>query len=817
MNRNRNGLVSFLVCAIVVMLSGCGGGSSSNNNVVMENPETTQTISGKLAGYIREDASIVVKDSQNKRLAEGETEADGTYSISIDNLTKQNLNIQISQLNGDVTETFQHLLLADDDWSNVNISVLTTIVSGLLNPGSITLKKDRINILQELEEIGLLDTATWLDPEPETLSSETLLVLREENQLSQWMSDVVNDAVDYDLRPENMMAFPNAHGGIYSISSTEDVSINILENTQTKAELIVHASESKDNYFAEVLVGDEIKLDLAEDNSWVMNIDASLVNGDKQIPYSIRAYNKTTNKGRLLTGVIHVHKGNILAEGVIPRDGGRLQTDDGQYGIEIPAGQLSEVIGVKIISAKNDNEEEIISFEFDREISDGLKVKLLNPLKDSTLSAEKKMSEIKEINKKNGGYIPSDELINGYGWIDIGISNNPRLYKDATGYITGNCVNGRISCNKIIIMFQERWRLMTQATVHESNSSIVPVIFIHGYEPGVFGFGGGESTWGKFPELISQTTDIKNHEGENISFVPYEFQWKTNTKFEIAADDLSKAIQEIYRRTGKKVLIVAHSFGGVLVRTMVQDDDTNTINHLISGVVSLGTPYSGISWKKRNIIEHNITLPAGYDREAASAVASVVCKQISCYQMGDDINDFSHLNEEFGKIMSLTQRESNWPENIPLRVGIGLKRNGPTGDGLISIGGQRFNIDDALSDNNIFESGDVKERIIGLKDGVVVDKIPDDMSVLNFANGYAHNNTLRYIVGISPLPPFRTLKFALPEAKITNGLCSTLNATGCQHGSYYIAHLAKETHCVIKKPFNIPFCNTLQSLGVSAV
>ena len=142
-----------------------------------------------------------------------------------------------------------------------------------------------------------------------------------------------------------------------------------------------------------------------------------------------------------------------------------------------------------------------------------------------------------------------------------------------------------------------------------SPHSVEPVLFVHGYTPAPAvnllvtadrsALGGGDDTWGAFPRLLEerQLSNLATH----LPVRAYEFQWATNARFEQVADDLAQAIDEIFRATGETVTIVAHSFGGNLVRTMLQDLGAThralalQVTRHVRQVVTLGTPHSGIA------------------------------------------------------------------------------------------------------------------------------------------------------------------------------------------------------------------------------
>ena len=246
------------------------------------------------------------------------------------------------------------------------------------------------------------------------------------------------------------------------------------------------------------------------------------------------------------------------------------------------------------------------------------------------------------------------------------------------------------SCNAIDLIKQINW------------SDAEPVLFIHGFTP--TGLGGGESTWGNFPRIAAQRRSATAH------LVPFEFQWRTNADFSQVATELGIAINFIHRHSGKRVHIVAHSFGGALVRTLMQGLATDAPDNAsgimkdaiaaISDVVTLGTPHSGIFEKDtitNEIGSQRIAFAAGQNSDSFG-----LCLQISCRQMGapvpfiDNYQAFigtqSTLSKTGGLAWSLANTAETLPE-VPIYVGIGLSTTGGSyrdGDYLISFAGQRF-------------------------------------------------------------------------------------------------------------------------------
>ena len=245
-----------------------------------------------------------------------------------------------------------------------------------------------------------------------------------------------------------------------------------------------------------------------------------------------------------------------------------------------------------------------------------------------------------------------------------------------------------------------------------------PVLFIHGFNilssvtiSSVLSAGGGVGTWGEFPKLAQLTL---NSTGSK-TLVPFEFRWNTNASFKDVGDDLEAMISLIHRQTGKKVHVVAHSFGGVLIRTVLQGfsrtntacsntSSTECAKNYVASVLTLGSPHSGI-FDNDNTIINGKSFPNGQD-----AVSFEFCNQLSCHEMGEPVTGlpesiFDNVNlipKEPGSIAILLEETAEKLPSIPIHVGIGLTNRSlvlagipvpkfDTGDYLISFKGQRFN------------------------------------------------------------------------------------------------------------------------------
>jgi pimeloyl-ACP methyl ester carboxylesterase len=235
-------------------------------------------------------------------------------------------------------------------------------------------------------------------------------------------------------------------------------------------------------------------------------------------------------------------------------------------------------------------------------------------------------------------------------------------------------------------------------------SKYEPVLFVHGFAPTI---GGGESTWNKFPKLALQT-QLPN--GKTL--IPFEFHWYTTQSFRLAANDLGEAVNYISNVSGgQKVHIVAHSFGGVLTRTLLQGLSKNPAlangaRNKVASLTSVGSPYSGILQKPK--VLDGVQLPMGnFDIGSLTHIINT-CISVTCYEMGGaPLIDDAYTDKSMEKIglfgdyvnpgqlvSQLNNTEAALPE-LPIYHGIGIvKKPGETsyqdGDWLISFSGQRF-------------------------------------------------------------------------------------------------------------------------------
>lgn len=340
-----------------------------------------------------------------------------------------------------------------------------------------------------------------------------------------------------------------------------------------------------------------------------------------------------------------------------------------------------------------------------------------------------------------------------------------------------------------------------------------PVIFVHGFSVGG-GFGGDDDTWGILPQLVT----------EDPSYVALNFQWITDANYLTVASELAKAVDYAYLSTGRKVHIVAHSFGGVLSRVMLQNltGTTDISASHVATLTTVGTPHSGIVKDVSAQVE-GITLPIGW----GSWVPNNWCGQISCFQSGLDANLASWAKNDLacptgiGPCVNLLPGYINarlnalqinqtllypLPTGIKVRVLIGAiidkgfaNSYVPTfrkDDGLISYYGQRFF---PQSGNGSLMTGDITEKILGLSAGlnaipstlVPLDPTTDKIAVTPYTyNPPLHSPTdMAFIIGYKHSSAVATLATGGVPTGVNSEVyvpasCGTGTAATCQHDTW---------------------------------
>ena len=572
--------------------------------------------------------------------------------------------------------------------------------------------------------------------------------------------------------------------------------IELLSGTRTtrrivldKADPAINAQLALDAPVAGVLL-------LQTANSATLDIDSARLPIGTTLPVTLIAKNLDNGVTERVTVTVNVLSPAVVATGSLSPAGGALMSADGTVGIEVEAGQLAAPVGVSISTATTSSGIVKIQVTFDRDTgADNAKFTILprptaTAIPDATAMGASAGGSRQQIQALS--FSPYKVGTPWRSYMAYFTCDGAHRLKNSDVY-PGNpaysCFNGSGLANAIYIDQDKQAAQLNSSITHgklielkASGKSIVPVLFIHGYNLGG-ALAGGEDTWNDFPKLVSDLSSDTS--GANTEYLPFEFRWRTDASFRVVADDLGDAIGDITGSVGnKKLRIIAHSFGGVLTRTLLQ----GLSNHYpkfassihVQSVLTLGTPHSGVFPKKS--IVGGIGFPSGQD-----SVGFTFCGQVSCRQAGEDFSLSDAMAEatDAGNVAGGLMGDlasGRLPEKLPFVVGIGLKRSGgfndlyDEGDGLISFNGQRFNpmVDSPLLDCRSDYSSSVREVILGADPS----RRPDS-PVLNNARGYAHSHfgaSTSIPIGTAPDV---TMEFAEPYVH-----CDRID--GCPHAALLV-------------------------------
>lgn len=262
-----------------------------------------------------------------------------------------------------------------------------------------------------------------------------------------------------------------------------------------------------------------------------------------------------------------------------------------------------------------------------------------------------------------------------------------------------------------------------------------PIILIHGFNPWKeVGGGGSDGTWGNFSSrLIGPGEASAEHD-------VFEFRWMTYMRFEEAAGQLALLANRVAAITGKKPIIVAHSFGGIVSHLALSGQGViwqnggwaapTDISGTVKRLVTLGSPVGGISSTLDASETMNGTTHSFVRGRDIGDITISNCRAITCVQAGAfDLSDVRQVYNgltmwanlpstasaveaqaaferayRIGDKSYLTTGESimrlkTKPHDVPSSIVVGLSTEekvfstanvASMGDGLISVAGQMY-------------------------------------------------------------------------------------------------------------------------------
>jgi hypothetical protein len=608
-----------------------------------------------------------------------------------------------------------------------------------------------------------------------------------------------------------------------------------------------------------------------------------------QFDICLRVVNLTTNKFVMLAfKMIALTPTNTGRVSIPPQGSGTFTTSNG-YAIQFNGNNLGSNIIASFFEAPGPDGDRIFTITFNTDVTNaGMKVQLPDwnapPALKATAAALRRMTAAPTTqtstplpatlpdpypaNRQNLGYKWNKVL--GSGAISASLDNSlmripDKLAPDVSWLldtaIPASSDSSTPAYPSTITSHQTEvsalYSILEQQSWDIGDAEVV--IFVNGFqiEPHVNGTnflelqGGGQDTWGEFPRLAKNSALFG---GKRL--IPFEFRWATNARFSDVADDLAKSIKLIENNlnlngTTKRINIVAHSFGGLLVKTLLANRQTSselsTAKNLVKSVMTLGTPHSGVK-PYSNPISY---LPKGTDFDLI-----INCKQASCYEAGIEgtiLSPSINVSQKkilYGDSQQVMDDKSTAVEvyagylptilsKLPLLpidfyVGIGLRGDskiGDAGDKLISFDGQRFaptyvgqdlrgdflgNPTPILGVYTETLAGGVRvhERILGTSYrplGGALSKLIFDSPR---SNGYAHQANLPVLIGVTDGSSIQGWGL---EANISEG-CEVGSDLICPHASLRLLRdllMAPVPVVDSASPTTLVGNNTSQSLVIS--
>lgn len=518
-----------------------------------------------------------------------------------------------------------------------------------------------------------------------------------------------------------------------SVGDDEQV-IYVMPGEMTARRVRFRATAEGANVIVAIDSGKEILSLTEQDGTKLLLIDSTLLNGGESRDFRVSVNNQSTGTGAVVSGHVRVLSPAVIGGGVVSSAGATIADASGNVVIDFGAMDGAPTLNVTMMAADVPGGGQQVRLKFDRDVSTDGRLITVRSMPSPVVSAVSANTSERGKHLAAAQSFPwKENLVSIVGafvpvWgfridgIPMPLSSKAVLCETsgfALAILNKACFDSRVA-----------WSLDGDLAKSASAlKSSEPVLFVHGFNMNAFsdfgsGLGGGLGTWGTFPEMVSELLPAS----DATKFSLFEFRWDTNADFQQVADNLADAVALLHGLTGRKVHVIAHSFGGNVIRTMLQEQVNRAVKkdaykHVLQ-VITLGTPHSGIFGgaafnNTGGESYYNTTFFNGRDSSVLQT-----CVQVSCYQMGVHsaaVASYAALlgttwsfGETAGRLASADPTSgSNFPlpTGVPITSGKGFAQDfaiGPAsnaqagtnvqvvgtkyrdGDGLISSFGQKF-------------------------------------------------------------------------------------------------------------------------------
>ena len=424
-----------------------------------------------------------------------------------------------------------------------------------------------------------------------------------------------------------MAAFPLAHGGIGKVYF-EDNQSRMLCFAGGRVSKGLQVISGSDTPLAYAVIDGPAGITVSDAGLITCNLAPDTAAGST-IDFTVEVINAETGIGRQLAGTVEVIAPEVAGSGTITFDGGSVSDENGDFSIQVAPDSVDSDTGIEIVRGVNAEGDSVIQFRADGPI-DGM-VDITLPDADTFYRQSLKAASQFQPAAASTSLvtIAADDdypLVHQWGYSTAVLTLNG-LYRLPDNTLRSIRWNDFLKMGGLVVT--KGSRLMASLAIDAADSmdftGTEPVLFVHGYKLNN-SFGGGEDTWSQFPALIAQL------DNSGTTYLPFEFRWRTNARFQDVADDLGRVLKLIYDKTDKKVHIIAHSMGGILTRTLLQglNADGSEYGLYVASLTTLGTPHAGIADSDQKM--HGIYFPQGQDNLSFEG-----CHQLSCHQLGEYI------------------------------------------------------------------------------------------------------------------------------------------------------------------------------------
>ena len=184
----------------------------------------------------------------------------------------------------------------------------------------------------------------------------------------------------------------------------------------------------------------------------------------------------------------------------------------------------------------------------------------------------------------------------------------------------------------------------------------LPVLFVHGINSNPGG------TWNRRADLMSAVTRSRPVKGWTFDYGQWSTNWVTNPHIGPA---LAEVITCLSRTSGHKVVVVAHSMGGLATQFAVGQrtpDTRQPVSELVAQLITVGTPYRGSK-----------TLSQAKERFKGGTPLNLISKACAAWTDGGEdkcVASLSLPNTEVGTALEYDSDDIEalppWPKNLPV-------------------------------------------------------------------------------------------------------------------------------------------------------